>query len=137
MIRLPGNCILDKASWTKHPGQIMKIFPSLLLALAMSTMPVVAAAYDYPTVDRVEYVHGCMRDSEAPMQELIYKCSCVIDTIAKEMPYEEYVESTTAANAFSIGGERGETIRAYSGAKKMADKFRALQTKARKSCMMR
>jgi hypothetical protein len=47
------------------------------------------------------------------------------------------VEFSTAANAFSIGGECGETMRAYSGGRKMAGKYRAAQAEARKACLMR
>ena len=109
--------------------------PSLFLVLA-AVLPSVAAAFDYPTVDRVEYVHACMRDNPNQSQVMVYKCSCVIDAIAREMPYEEFVESSTAANAFTIGGERGETVRNYAPAKKMADTFKALQSKAKKSCFI-
>jgi hypothetical protein len=100
-------------------------------------LPGIAAAYDYPTVDRVEYVHGCMRDNPGPNQEMVYKCSCVIDAIAKEMSYEEFVDTSTSANAFSIGGERGELVRNYDPTKKMAEKFRDLQAKAKKGCFIR
>ena len=101
----------------------------------MLAAPASALAYDYPTIDRVEYVHACMRDNQAAGQVMVYKCSCVIDSIAKKMPYEEFVESSTAANAYSIGGERGETVRAYAPAKQMADQFRALQSSAKKACL--
>ena len=107
-----------------------------LLALA-ACLPNIAAAYNYPTVDRVEYVHACMRDNPGPNQEMIYKCSCVIDAVAKEMSYEEFVDTSTAANAFSIGGERGELVRNFDPTKKMAEKFRDLQSKAKKGCFIR
>ena len=108
----------------------------LAFTIFLALFPQMAAAYDYPTVDRVEYVHACMRDNEGPKQEMVYKCSCAIDAIAKEMPYEEYVESSTAANAFSMGGERGEAFRSAESAKKIADKFRDLQSRAKKNCFI-
>jgi hypothetical protein len=107
-----------------------------LLVLA-ACLPNIAAAYDYPTVDRVEYVHACMRDNPGPNQEMMYKCSCVIDALAKEMSYEEFVDASTAAYAFSIGGERGELVRNSGPTKKMAEKFRDLQSKAKKGCFIR
>ena len=107
------------------------IFPALASAL-----PGRAAAFDYPTVDRVEYVHVCMRDHPEQAQVMVYKCSCVIDAIAKQMTYEQFVESSTAANAYTIGGERGETVRASAPAKKLNDKFKEIQAKARKSCFI-
>ena len=107
------------------------------LALLAACLPSIAGAYDYPTVDRVEYVHACMRDNPGPVQEMTYKCSCVIDAIAKELNYEEYVDASTAANAYSIAGEMGEAIRDTDVLKKLAMHFRELQSKAKKSCFVR
>ncbi|AYH43998.1 hypothetical protein [Azoarcus sp. DN11] len=98
--------------------------------------PAALAANDFPTVERVEYVLGCARDAHGPAQEAIYKCSCMIDAIAKRLSYDKYVEYSTAANALSIGGERGETMRAYGAGREMASKFRAIQAEARKACLM-
>ena len=111
----------------------------LLLLLAGVLLPwgAGAAANDYPTLDRVEYVLGCARDAQGPPQENIYKCICVIDAIAGKLSYEEYVEYSTAANAFSIGGERGEVMRGYEHGKEMAGRFRNTQAEARKACFMR
>jgi hypothetical protein len=100
-------------------------------------LPATASAYDYPTVDRVEFVHGCMRDNPGQPQEMVYKCSCLIDAIARQMPYEEFVEASTAAYAYTIGGERGETVRAYAPAKQMADHFKDVQGRGKKSCFFR
>ena len=107
-----------------------------LIVLALAAYPGIAAAFDYPTADRVQYVHVCMRDNPGQIDEMVYKCSCTVDAIAKQMSYEEFVESSTAANAYTIGGERGETVRAYAPAKKMADRFREVQARAKKSCFI-
>ena len=107
------------------------------VAMLTLLLPSIAFAFDYPTVDRVEYVHGCMRDNPGQSQEMVYKCSCVIDAIAKQMSYEDFVESSTAAYAYTIGGERGETVRAYAPAKQMADRFRDMQARAKKSCFLK
>ena len=115
----------------------MKRMLQSLTLLAAVLVPGLASAYDYPTVDRVEYVHACMRDNPGQSQEMIYKCSCTIDAIAKQMTYEDFVESSTAAYAYTIGGERGETVRAYTPAKQMADHFREVQARAKKSCFIR
>ncbi|BAL27138.1 hypothetical protein [Azoarcus sp. KH32C] len=111
----------------------------LLCALACGLVPwapAAVAANDFPTLDRVEYVLGCARDAHGPAQENIYKCTCMIDTIAQRISYDQYVAYSTSANALSIGGERGETMRAYGAGKEMASKFRALQADARKACLM-
>jgi hypothetical protein len=115
----------------------MKRLLQSLIPLATAFVPGIASAHDYPTVDRVEYVHSCMRDNPGQSQEMIYKCSCTIDSISKEMTYEDFVESSTAAYAYTIGGERGETVRAYTPAKQMADRFKDVQSRAKKSCFIR
>ena len=114
----------------------MKKLVALSIVLGSVACPGIAAAYDYPTAERVQYVHACMRDNPGQVDEMVYKCSCVVDAIAKQMTYEEFVESSTAANAYTIGGERGETVRASMPAKKMADQFREIQARAKKSCFI-
>jgi hypothetical protein len=111
----------------------MKRAMMCIMVLASTTT---AYAYDYPTLDRVEYVEKCMVDSGGSRHEMLYKCSCAIDAVAKEMPYEEYVDASTAANAMSIGGERGGVIRDSQVGKDLAAKFRAVQGKAKKSCFL-
>lgn len=113
-----------------------KAITFLVFPLAASALSGRAAAFDYPTVDRVEYVHVCMRDHPEQAQAMVYKCSCAIDAIAKQMTYEQFIESSTAANAYTIGGERGETVRNYAPAKKLADKFKDIQAQARKGCFI-
>ncbi len=107
-----------------------------LLALAASA-PLSASAHDYPTVDRIEFVHMCQREyPDKPPHEMLYKCSCVIDKLAVELPYEEFVESSTAFYASSIAGERGQVIRNERVAKALADTFREQLGKARKGCFI-
>jgi hypothetical protein len=105
---------------------------SLMLLLAAG-MPVAAHAHDFPTTDRVEYVLECMVDHQSK-QEYLYKCSCAIDQIAQQMPYDEYVESSTALRYQTLGGERGAEFRDARAGKAMAVKYKALQDKARKAC---
>lgn len=96
-----------------------------------------AARNDFPTVDRVEYVQECMRNHPGSRHETLYKCSCTIDRIASEIRYAEYVELWTAANAVSIGGERGAQLRDAQVSQDMAKKFRTIEAKAQKGCFLR
>jgi hypothetical protein len=107
-----------------------------LAAVAMLALPVAALAHDYPTSDRVIYVQACMRDHPGPHYEMVNKCSCVIDTIARDLPYDDFVSMSTATNANSIGGERGSYIRDVDALQQQIRKFRTLQTQAKKSCMI-
>ncbi|HEX7043486.1 MAG TPA: hypothetical protein VF203_02615 [Burkholderiales bacterium] len=104
--------------------------PVATLALALASG---AWAYDYPTVDRVEYVLECLRNNGG-QQEYLYKCSCAIDAIAKELPYEEYVESSTAARYQSLAGEQGGLFRDPEPAKRMAKKYTELQKRVKRQC---
>lgn len=101
---------------------------------ALASSP--ALAHDYPTADRVVYVQACMRDHPGPHYEMVNKCSCTIDTIARDLPYDDFVDMNTATNANSIGGERGSYIRDVESLQVMIRKFRQIQTAAMKSCLI-
>jgi len=103
----------------------------LLLAVAMS--PLAALAHDYPTSGRVEYVLECMQKHEGKY-EYLYKCSCAIDYIAKEMSYDDYVTMSTASRNQTLAGERGAVFRDPAPVKDMASKVKALQANANKAC---
>jgi hypothetical protein len=105
----------------------------ILLLLAAGLLPLAAQAHDFPTSGRVEYVLECMQKHEGKY-EYLYKCSCVIDRIAKEMPYEEYVTMSTALRNQTLAGERGALFRDPVPVKDMASKYRALQASADKAC---
>jgi len=111
---------------------------TMVLATVAGTalLPVTALAYDYPTAERVQYVEICMRDHPGAHYEMLNKCSCTIDHIAQTLPYDDYVTMSTAANANSIGGERGSYIRDVDALQQQIRKFRALQTQAKKSCFI-
>lgn len=90
----------------------------------------------YPTLDRVRYVHECMRDNPGPTFEMSEKCSCAIDRIAEQVPYDDYMEMITAANATSIGGERGSYIRDVKVLQDDIKRWRTLQKDVHKACFI-
>ena len=96
-----------------------------------------AHANDFPTRARVEFVLACMRDSKAPPQESMYKCSCAIDAIADKVRYEEWVDLSTVANGMTIAGERGGVMRDIKDGRKLAASWRELQESAKKQCFIR
>jgi hypothetical protein len=104
-----------------------------LLLLAASIAPLAVQAHDFPTSGRVEYVLECMQ-KHAGKYEYLYKCSCVIDHIAKQMPYDEYVTVSTALRNQTMAGERGAVFRDPPPVKEMASKYKALQASANKAC---
>lgn len=104
-----------------------------ILLLAALPFAGTAQAHDYPTVDRVEYVVECMRANGGEHQYL-YKCSCVIDAVAKEMKYDDYVEASAVARYQGMGGERMGVFRDADSAKDMAKKYRTVLGNAKKEC---
>ncbi len=106
------------------------------IAAALLLAPAWAHAHDYPTSERVVYVEACMREHPGGHYEMLNKCSCVLDTIAREVPFDDYVTMSTATNANSIGGERGSYIRDAEPLQVQIRKFRQLQAQARKSCFL-
>lgn len=109
--------------------------PAHWIAAAWLAASAPVHAYDYPTADRVVYVQACMREHPGGHYEMLNKCSCVLDAIAREVPYDDYVTMSTAANANSIGGERGSYIRDVEPLQLQIRKFRQLQAQARKGCL--
>lgn len=88
---------------------------------------------DYPTQARVEYVLECMQQSGGKLSNL-YQCSCVIDEIAKQFSYEEYVEASTFSHYSSLAGERGGLFRDPEHGREMAKHFRDVERDASKRC---
>jgi hypothetical protein len=107
----------------------------LLLAPALSCAA--APVNDFPTIDRVLFVENCARDHpDRPHQEMLYKCSCAVDAIAGEFPYDEYVELATAVDAGQIAGERGAAVRESTEGKSMSKRFKEARARALSSCMI-
>jgi hypothetical protein len=111
----------------------MRIRHALMLALCASPM---GYANDFPTRARVEFVLTCMRESKAPSQESMYKCSCAIDAIADKVPYRTWVDLSTVANGITIAGERGGVMRDMKDGRKLVASFRELQDGAKKTCFI-
>lgn len=107
-----------------------------IAALALSAAAAPALANDFPTVDRVLYVQECMRDNPGPNFEMVNKCSCALDALAREVKYEQYVEMSTIAKALSIGGERGNDLRDNETLKAPLKRYRELQAKVQKGCFI-
>ena len=95
-----------------------------------------ALAHDYPTVDRVLYVQDCMNSHPGPYYEMVNKCSCALDALAREVPFDDYTSMMTVTRAMSIGGERGNTIRDTEPLQAQAKRYRELQSKAQSGCFL-
>lgn len=111
----------------------MKPSHLLLLSILPLAAPSAVRADDFPTSGRVEYVLECMQKHDGKY-EFLYKCSCVIDRIAKTMTYDDYVAMSVALRNQSLGGERGGVFRDAPTVKDMAGKYKAIESDADKVC---
>lgn len=93
-------------------------------------------AHDYPTADRVTWVQSCMQDHPGHYFEMVNKCSCAIDRIASKVRYDDFVTMSTSANARSIGGERGGSLRSSDSIQKAARLFSQIQQDAKSACFI-
>lgn len=119
----------------------MKITRTLLMVLVLAVSSSAFAAKtkvhvnNYPTLDRVQYVMECAQNyPNKPHQEMIYKCSCAIDEMAKQIPYEDFINAWTSVKAMTIAGDRG-AIREDKMVKSMAKLFKDSQANAQKTCL--
>ena len=114
----------------------MTFLRPLLAAGAVLAASAPALANDFPTVDRVLCVQECMREHPGPNFEMVNKCSCALDGLAREVKFEEYVEMSTIAKAMSIGGERGNDLRDNETLKPQLKRYRELQAKVQQACFI-
>ena len=119
-------------------GGLTAALAALSGCAALSESPASPATHldGYPTVDRVLYVQECMRNHPGPHYEMVNKCACALDRLAQEVPFNDYVDMSTAANASSIGGERGAYIRETESLQVGVRRYRALQAKVKKACFV-
>ena len=92
-----------------------------------------AAANDYPTSARAEYVFACMKtNGETP--ETLGQCSCSIDVIASLIPYDAYVAGETVASMNQALGQIGAMFRGAAMARDALAQLRRAQAEAEVRC---
>jgi hypothetical protein len=118
-----------------HTGRNALLALTATTALCRADTPLQddRAGHDYPTSARVEYVQECMLRNGGELSYL-YKCSCVIDRIASELAYDDFVEWGTFARNASLAGERGGVFRDSDQARENAKKYRAVEAEACQAC---
>jgi hypothetical protein len=115
----------------------MRLSPlSAFLLLAANAVPLSVLANDFPTTSRVEYVLECMKTHNGKY-EYLYKCSCAVDEIAKQVPFDEYVEISTALRHQTMGGQRGAEFRDPVNVKEMAGKYKTIEGRAANACFVK
>ena len=87
------------------------LIASALAALSSSFYAGSAAANDFPTQARVEFVFGCMGERGGQSYNTLYACVCMADEIASQMSYREYVSAEMLSFLYRTPGERGGIFR--------------------------
>jgi hypothetical protein len=106
-----------------------------LCAAAALAGPAPAAQNDYPTATRADYVLGCMA-ANGNTRQALFQCSCAIDTIAGEMPYDDY-EKAEPALSLQIGGGVGGRVGLFRDPpeiKAVLERLREAQAEANLTC---
>ena len=111
------------------------LFRPLVAALAVVACAP-ACANDFPTTARVEFVLDCMKNGKTSAHEMLYKCSCAIDSIASKVDYETWVDISTVALGTTIAGERGGAMRDMKDGRKIINHYRELQSQAKQACFI-
>ncbi len=110
--------------------QMIKVVPFILL-LGISS---VVTANDYPTAERVEYVLNCLQDLGRNSMDDLQTCSCRIDSIASEMPFETYNYAVTYERNKRMTGEKGSVFRDNKAGKKFAKQLAVVKETAGGQC---
>ena len=92
-----------------------------------------ADPHDYPTAARVDYVIGCMA-TNGQTQEVMERCSCSIDHIARTIPYNGFVQLETIRRMQDQPGERAMLFRGVGWVKDLQERFRLAQVEADLEC---
>ena len=92
-----------------------------------------AAADDYPTSARAEYVFACMK-TNGDTREALDQCSCSIDVIASLLPYDAYVTAATVASLNQASGQIGSMFRGSVIARDALARLRRAQAEGEIRC---
>jgi hypothetical protein len=92
-----------------------------------------AAANDYPTSARADYVFACMK-TNGDTREALDQCSCSIDVIASLLPYDAYVAAATVASLDQQTGQIGGMFRGATIARDVLVRLRRAQAEGEVRC---
>ena len=108
------------------------VLPIVLLA----SVPVVANAYEYPTLERVDHVLTCMREHGGQTVDNLYACSCEIDVVAQKLSFDDFSEARTFEIYKRMPGEKGGLFRDSERAKNVVGQLEQARTDATKRCFI-
>jgi hypothetical protein len=114
----------------------MKTIASLggvLLCFSMAAPATAADAARYPTSDEAFYVLACM-ELNGQNADGLQKCSCAINAIEAQLPYQQYSEAVLVFAMRQAGGEKAAIYRDTAPMKEVADRFMRAQSEANRQC---
>ena len=103
------------------------------LAAAADDAPPVSR---YPTSDESFYVLACV-EMNGQNAEGLQRCSCAINAIEAQLPYEQYSDAVLVFAMRQAGGERAALYRDTVAMKEIADRFIRAQIRANRQCFGR
>lgn len=103
-------------------------------ALASQVQSSAASALDFPTLNRVEYVLGCMQEQGGQNYDTMYHCVCAVDQVDQLMSYAEYDQAQTFTQLYGMGGERGAVFRDPPESARLRDLLKQAKARAAKVC---
>jgi hypothetical protein len=107
---------------------------SLLLCFAMAAPAIANDTGDrYPTSDEAFYVLACMEMNGHDAVGL-HKCSCAINAVEAQLPYQQYSDAVLVFAMRQAGGERAAIFRDTAPMKEIADRFIRAQSQANQQC---
>ena len=104
---------------------------SLILASGAATAK--KRVNDFPTTARVEYVIACLDGREINSMEL-RECSCVVDTIATHLSYEEFLRAKALSALQQTNTPNAEAYQTVTMTKRFLDKYLRAQASAELKC---
>jgi hypothetical protein len=107
---------------------------ALLAGAALLGAAGAAAANDFPTVARADYVLGCMA-ANGNTRLALERCACSLDAIAEQLPYARYEAAETALRMQAGNlGERAGAFRDPPQVRAAIEDLRRAQAEATLRC---
>jgi len=70
-------------------------------------LPGWVSADEYPVIETVQFVVGCMADLGAQTDENLYTCACRLDVISGKMTFADYSDGVTFERNRDMAGKKG------------------------------
>jgi len=117
----------------------MKKMSVAVLVAGLTVLPNLGFANDFSTLTRVHYVQDCIALNAEKMNvyEASYKCSCVVDELAKSFTQVEFEDINTGFRFKNLPGDRGGVFRDDKGVRGGIKSFQQVQIEAFEQCRIK